>query len=70
VFLGGDLLPRLAAATGYGNAVHIDFVRNCLIPNFTRIRDTLKEDYLTIFVVLDNHDPREAVAIRPSIAAS
>jgi Icc-related predicted phosphoesterase len=56
VFLGGDLLPRLAfSAVQIGQA---DFVHDYLVPTFTRTRDALGVDYPDIFLILGNDDPR------------
>jgi Icc-related predicted phosphoesterase len=56
VFLGGDLLPRSAfSALQSGQA---DFVRDYLIPAFTRTRDALGGGYPDIFLILGNDDPR------------
>jgi len=56
VFLGGDLLPRLAfSAHQSGQA---DFAHDYLVPAFTRTRDALGPDYPDIFVILGNDDPR------------
>ena len=56
VFLGGDLLPRSAlSAIQYGPE---DFVRDYLIPAFTRMRDVLGDYYPDIFLILGNDDPR------------
>ena len=56
VFLGGDLFPRstfLAIQSEQAN-----FVRDYLVPTFTRARDSLGLDYPEIFVILGNDDPR------------
>ncbi|MGC2477712.1 MAG: metallophosphoesterase [Candidatus Sulfotelmatobacter sp.] len=56
VFLGGDLLPRSAfSALQSGQA---DFVRDYLIPVFTRTRDALGVGYPDVFLILGNDDPR------------
>src|SRR5579864_6309211 len=60
VFLGGDLLPRSAFSTIQQREA--DFVRDYLVPNFARIRDTLSEGYPDIFLILGNDDPRREEA--------
>lgn len=56
MFLGGDLLPRSAfSPIQLGQA---DFVRDYLVPNFARTRNTLGKDYPEIFLILGNDDPR------------
>ncbi|MBZ5688970.1 MAG: hypothetical protein LAP86_28520 [Acidobacteriia bacterium] len=56
VFLGGDLLPRLAlSAIQFGQE---DFLHDYLVPAFTRIRGVLGEDYPDIYLILGNDDPR------------
>lgn len=56
MFLGGDLLPRLAlSAIQFG---HEDFVHDYLVPAFTRTRAALGVHYPDIFVILGNDDPR------------
>jgi Icc-related predicted phosphoesterase len=56
VFLGGDLLPRSGfSAIQSGEP---DFVREYLIPTFTRTRDALGTHYPEVFLILGNDDPR------------
>ncbi|MDZ7743975.1 MAG: metallophosphoesterase [Bacteroidota bacterium] len=54
LFLGGDLLPHAYSAS---IAVE-DFTRDYLARNFSLLRDTLKEQYPDIFLILGNDDPR------------
>jgi Icc-related predicted phosphoesterase len=50
------LLPRSALSEiQFG---HEDFVRDYLVPAFTRTRDVLGEHYPDIFLILGNDDPR------------
>lgn len=68
VFLGGDLLPSglLKAAVDIS---HEDFINDVLVKNFSGLRDTLKEFYPKIFLVLGNDDARfEEAAILDAAA--
>jgi uncharacterized protein len=56
VFLGGDLLPRLAFSALQSEQV--DFVHEYLVPAFTKTRDALGVHYPDIFLILGNDDPR------------
>jgi uncharacterized protein len=56
VFLGGDLLPRSALSVNPSGDE--DFVRDFLVPAFTRTRDVMGKHYPDIFLILGNDDPR------------
>ena len=56
VFLGGDLFPRSTFSAIQSEQAN--FVRDYLVPTFTRARDSLGLDYPEIFVILGNDDPR------------
>ena len=56
VFLGGDLFPRSTFSAIQSEQAN--FVRDYLVPTFTRARDSLGVDYPEIFVILGNDDPR------------
>jgi Icc-related predicted phosphoesterase len=53
VFLGGDLTPHFADASG-----HDDFLDDFISNNLLRLRDSLGADYPDIFAILGNDDPR------------
>jgi Icc-related predicted phosphoesterase len=58
VFLGGELLPASSFSRTQLCTAEDDFVSSYLIPLFMKTRDTLGEDYPTIFLILGNDDPR------------
>ena len=58
VFLGGDLLPLGSSLLMRSDTEHADFVIDYLVPSFTKLRNTLGEQYPSLFVILGNDDPR------------
>ena len=61
VFLGGDLLPGIAAiAANY--SVPGDFLDGWLLPRLEALRDRMGAEYPPIFVILGNDDPRSEEA--------
>lgn len=66
LFLGGDLLPSGYSIANSHLQLPADFVGEFLIPEFTRLKDTLKDRYPRVFVILGNDDPR---ADEPGIIA-
>lgn len=56
VFLGGDLLP--SGAVPLDEPHFHDFLRDYLVPGFTRLRDFLGDAYPSVFLILGNDDPR------------
>jgi Icc-related predicted phosphoesterase len=58
VFLGGELLPSGSFSRTPLRTEKDDFVCSYLIPVFTKVRDTLSEDYPSTFLILGNDDPR------------
>jgi Icc-related predicted phosphoesterase len=57
VFVGGDLLPMPYAAPSHGPGT-AGFVREFLVPEFRRLRESLGADYPAVFLILGNDDPR------------
>lgn len=57
-FLGGDLLPAgpLPGPTAEGG--HYDFVNAYLVPEFSKLRQSLGSAYPRVMVILGNDDPR------------
>jgi len=56
LFIGGDILPHPLA---YAGTTSCDsFIKAFLIPQFIKVRITLKEKYPQIFVILGNDDGR------------
>ncbi len=58
VFLGGELLPSGSFSRTPLCTEKDDFVCSYLMPVFTKVRDTLREAYPAIFLILGNDDPR------------
>lgn len=54
VFLGGDLLPH--AYSIKSGVEH--FIDGYLFNNFSRLRESMKDDYPEVFVILGNDDPK------------
>jgi Icc-related predicted phosphoesterase len=63
VFLGGDLLPGLAAAAREGAAPYGDFVEDTLAAGLASLRRCLGVEYPRVFVILGNDDGR---AVEPA----
>lgn len=58
VFLGGDILPRSMFSVTPLNPDQPDFLKDFLLPAFTKARQLLGSQYPMIFVILGNDDPR------------
>jgi Icc-related predicted phosphoesterase len=58
VFLGGDLLPRSMFSLSRGSAERPDFLKDYLLPAFTKTRQFLGSEYPDVFLILGNDDPR------------
>ena len=58
VFLGGDLFPRSMFSYTRLNPDQPDFLRDYLVPAFTKARQVLGSEYPVIFLILGNDDPR------------
>ena len=58
VFVGGDLLPSGSFSQVRYSITSSDFVSSYLIPSFSKIRDSLGEEYPAVFLILGNDDPR------------
>lgn len=58
VFLGGDLLPRSMFSLTRVDAHQPDFLKDYLLPAFTKAQQFLGSDYPVIFLILGNDDPR------------
>lgn len=58
VFLGGDILPRSMFLSSPTNHAETDFLRDFLIPTFSKARKELGAEYPDIFLILGNDDPR------------
>ena len=64
LFLGGDLLPAGGGRRGGARAAtdHSDFITTFLIPEFSKLKDSLGKSYPEIFLILGNDDPRKEEA--------
>jgi Icc-related predicted phosphoesterase len=58
VFLGGDLLPPMPTAPRNAEG---DFVLSYLLPAFKKVRESLGEDYPSIYLIFGNDDPKCAL---------
>jgi Icc-related predicted phosphoesterase len=56
VFLGGDLLPGLAALADVDG--YVDFLQDFLMPRMSTLREQLGADYPAVFMIFGNDDPR------------
>ncbi len=65
LFIGGDLLPSpFRSERGIGT-FHKDFIIDFLVKELNRVKETLKEAYPRVFVILGNDDGRMAeIAMR------
>jgi len=55
VFIGGDILPSgLFNLTANSNID--DFIEDVLVTGFTKVKEILKKDYPTVFLILGNDD--------------
>jgi Icc-related predicted phosphoesterase len=70
VFLGGDLLPRLALSRVSSSPAGEDFVQDYLIPAFAGLQKELADKYPTVFLILGNDDPRSEEKFLLEAAAS
>jgi Icc-related predicted phosphoesterase len=57
MFLGGDLLPRSTLSLAPTNPDQPDFLKDYLLPEFTKTRQLLGSEYPEIFLILGNDDP-------------
>ncbi len=58
VFLGGDLLPSGSLLLGNNRHDQGDFLGQFLLPRLRALRDILKKEYPSFFLILGNDDPR------------
>ena len=58
VFLGGDLLPRSMFSLTPLSSDQPDFLKDYLLPTFTKLRQLLGTEYPAIFLILGNDDPQ------------
>ncbi len=62
VFFGGDLLPSSLTYRASSQARPVDFVDAFLAKAFRQLKNTLKEAYPEVFIILGNDDPRSQEA--------
>jgi Icc-related predicted phosphoesterase len=58
VFLGGDLLPSIAAFNELSDTHFKDFVNEYLVKKFLDLKINIGEDYPEVYLILGNDDPR------------
>ena len=58
VFLGGDLLPSIAAFNELSDIQSKDFVNEYLVKKFLDLKTNIGEDYPEVYLILGNDDPR------------
>ena len=58
VFLGGDLLPSIAAFNELSDARFKDFVNGYLVKKFLDLKANISENYPEVYLILGNDDPR------------
>ena len=58
LFLGGDLLPPLIDSLREGGSTGSDFIYGFLRRQFHQLRQTLKDRYPSVYLILGNDDPR------------
>jgi Icc-related predicted phosphoesterase len=58
VFLGGDLLPSIAAFNELSDSQSKDFVNEYLVKKFLDLKTNIGEDYPEVYLILGNDDPR------------
>ncbi len=63
LFLGGDLLPH-----PFANGGPDGFFADVLSPGLTSLRDTLGDEYPSVFAILGNDDPRADVEALEALA--
>lgn len=69
VFIGGDMLPSPLRPPGPEGFSYGDFVEAYLVPEFSRLRQQIKDAYPRVFVILGNDDgrlPEQALLDAPS----
>ncbi len=58
VFMGGDLVPHAMHRTIKAGEHGEDFVADYLVGEFSKLKESLKDEYPRVFVILGNDDPR------------
>ncbi len=58
VFLGGDLLPSIAAFNELSGIQSQDFVNEYLIKKFLDLQANIGDDYPEVYLIMGNDDPR------------
>ncbi len=58
VFLGGDLLPHELISPKSLDFAHRDFVNGFLLAHFLKLKNSLRDAYPRVFVILGNDDAR------------
>ncbi|UCH98156.1 MAG: hypothetical protein JSV88_15250, partial [Candidatus Aminicenantes bacterium] len=59
LFIGGDILPSpYAASQGGYDLPYKDFIRDFLVKELNRVKQTLGNTYPKIFIILGNDDAR------------
>ena len=58
VFIGGDILPSGSTLKNTSTNLPDDFINRFLIRELERLRNTLKDRYPYIFIIMGNDDPR------------
>ena len=58
VFIGGDLLPHIRKQERHRDTPIIDFVKDYLMPGFSRVRKQLGCNYPEVFLIMGNDDHR------------
>ncbi|MEW6413191.1 MAG: metallophosphoesterase [Candidatus Zixiibacteriota bacterium] len=62
VLLGGDLLPHGLARRSQTEQYPDDFVNDFMVTEFARIKQSMREDYPRVLLILGNDDPRSEEA--------
>ncbi|MBC8490575.1 MAG: metallophosphoesterase [Bacteroidetes bacterium] len=58
VFLGGDLLPSIAALNELSDIRSKDFVNEYLVKKFLDLKANIGDDYPEVYLIMGNDDPR------------
>lgn len=58
LFLGGDLTPSGLFSLTKRGVKHDDFIKDFLIPGFSKLRKKLEQNYPRIFLILGNDDSK------------
>ncbi len=58
VFLGGDLLPSIAALNELSDIRSQDFVNEYLVKKFLDLKANIGDDYPEVYLIMGNDDPR------------